>query len=236
MPGGDGMTVVFDTPAGTVRARASGESRRGSSRCRCCHRAVVRAPRRASTVKAAARQLRADVAFGGGFYAIVDCEAAGLSVDASRAPELRRAGMEIAAAVDAAQRMAHPATGSAEDIAGDDLHGAAAIRERRPAIRDGPARRPGWPIAGRDGDRRADGRARCDGPARRRSAVRSRRDRRHALLRPRRGPDAASASWAAIVAEIEGSAWITGEHTFLSAHGAIRSQRGQRRVRRRPSA
>ena len=69
-------------------------------------------------MKVAGRQLRADVAFGGGFYAIVDSEAVGLSVDVSRMPELRRAGVEFSAAVDTVQPWVHPATGLDEGIAG----------------------------------------------------------------------------------------------------------------------
>ena len=46
-------------------------------------------------VKLGTRTIRADVAFGGAFYAIVDCEAVGLPIDAAHLPELRRVGMEI---------------------------------------------------------------------------------------------------------------------------------------------
>ena len=51
------------------------------------------------------------------------------------------------------------------------------------------------------------------------SAVRPREPDRHALHRPRRRPDDASATTPAIVPEIEGSAWITGEHTFRDRRG-----------------
>ena len=54
------------------------------------------------TVKLASRQIRADVAFGGAFYAIVDSEAVGLPIDAAHLPELRRVGMEIKHAIEAA--------------------------------------------------------------------------------------------------------------------------------------
>src|SRR5438105_2793120 len=106
MPGGDGSTVVYDSPAGTIRA--------------CASIAGARAERVAFTnvpsfvlhgglaVKIGARQIRADVAFGGAFYAIVDSEAAGLPIDAAHLPELRRVGMEIKQAIEAAQSIAHP--------------------------------------------------------------------------------------------------------------------------------
>jgi proline racemase len=54
------------------------------------------------------RNVRVDVAFGGAFYAIVDSEAAGLGIETAYLPELRRVGMKIARAVDAAHRIEHP--------------------------------------------------------------------------------------------------------------------------------
>ena len=64
MPGGDGMTIVFDTAAGTVRARAAGTVER-VARVALINVASFVAQGSLS-VKAAGRQLRADVAFGGG--------------------------------------------------------------------------------------------------------------------------------------------------------------------------
>src|SRR5262249_7020383 len=60
------------------------------------------------SVKLASRTIRADVAFGGAFYAIVDGEAVGLPIDAAHLPELRRIGMEIKRAIEAAHTIAHP--------------------------------------------------------------------------------------------------------------------------------
>src|SRR6266850_1495490 len=126
LPGGDGATVVYDSPAGTIRARArfraapaampsdSGEAsvREGGRERRVTSVAFVNVPsfvlHGGFPVKIGNRQIRADVAFGGSFYAIVDSEAAGLTIDAAHLPELRRAGMEIKRAVEAAQRIAHP--------------------------------------------------------------------------------------------------------------------------------
>ena len=51
------------------------------------------------TVKLPSRMIRADVAFGGAFYAIVDCEAVGLPIDLAHLPELRRIGMPCSAMV-----------------------------------------------------------------------------------------------------------------------------------------
>jgi proline racemase len=51
---------------------------------------------------------RADVAFGGAFYAIVDSEAVGLPIDAAHLPELRRVGMEIKDAIESVHEITHP--------------------------------------------------------------------------------------------------------------------------------
>src|SRR5205085_1447932 len=60
------------------------------------------------TVKLASRTVRADVAFGGAFYAIVDSEAVGLPIDGAHVHELRRIGMEVKHAIEAAQTIVHP--------------------------------------------------------------------------------------------------------------------------------
>src|SRR6185503_18672695 len=54
------------------------------------------------------REIRADVAFGGAFYAIVDSEAAGIPISGSRLDDLRRTGMAIKHAIEAALRVEHP--------------------------------------------------------------------------------------------------------------------------------
>jgi proline racemase len=112
VPGGDARDLVFDTPAGIVRAQASID--RGDAGALRVER--VRYTSVPSFVMLAgvpvtlgARSLRADVAFAGGFYAIVDAEAAGVGLSAPFAPELRRAGMQIRKAVDAAHSIVHPA-------------------------------------------------------------------------------------------------------------------------------
>src|SRR5206468_7615708 len=59
------------------------------------------------TVRTASRTLRADIAFGGAFYAIVDCEAVGVPLDAAHLPELRRIAMEIKEAIESTGPIAH---------------------------------------------------------------------------------------------------------------------------------
>jgi len=59
-------------------------------------------------VSAGGRSVRADIAFGGAFYAIVDSESAGLPIVASRLPELRALGMAIAREVERLRVVVHP--------------------------------------------------------------------------------------------------------------------------------
>lgn len=107
IPGGDGSTIVYDTVAGTVRTlvtRDSGSAFRSVS--------VLNVPsfvlHGGLPVNLGARVIRADLAFGGAFYAIVDSESAGLGIDVAHVPELRRVGMAIARAIEAQHRVEHP--------------------------------------------------------------------------------------------------------------------------------
>jgi len=106
----DGETLTFDTVAGTVHVRArlqeQGERRRVDSVAFTNVPSFVASPGQA--VRIGTREVRVDVAFGGLFYAIVDTEAIGIPLDPARLPELRRLGAEIRHAVDAAG-IEHPA-------------------------------------------------------------------------------------------------------------------------------
>jgi proline racemase len=116
MPGGSGTTVVFDTTAGSVRAHAS------SSGARVERVSLTGVPsfvlHGGITVRLGERHVRADVAFGGAFYAIVDSEAVGVAIDAEHVAELRRAGREIARAVESALTIVHPAEQRLHGICG----------------------------------------------------------------------------------------------------------------------
>src|SRR6266853_3129842 len=95
LPGGDASTIVYDTPAGTIRTRATigvrqagkgGEAGEGGS-IRVERVSFVNVPSfvlyAGLPIQLGARHLRADVAYGGAFYAIVDSEAVGLAIDAA---------------------------------------------------------------------------------------------------------------------------------------------------------
>ncbi len=103
-------TIVLDSPAGPVTATARTSTDQGQTRVtsvsfRNVPSFILYA---GLPIRLGNRDLRADVAFGGAFYAIVDSEAAGIPVAADRLADLRRAGMTIARAVEAAVRVSHP--------------------------------------------------------------------------------------------------------------------------------
>jgi proline racemase len=265
LPGGDGATVVYDAPAGTIKARAHFAGAPADMANDCCEASAGRlepiapgtgsparlprwgprvGPRRRDErgaprerkecrvtsvafvnvpsfvlhggfpVKIGTRQIRADVAFGGAFYAIVDSEAAGLPIDAAHLPELRRAGMEIKRAVEAAQTIAHPLEPGLAGIYG--------------TIFTGPPNDPGADLrnvtvfADAEVDRSPCGTGTCavmavvdamgllseDKPFVHESLIGTR-------FTGRIAGRTTVGEYQAIVPEIEGSAWITGEHTFL---------------------
>lgn len=216
MAGGDGLSIVFDTVAGTVRVRAAGTPERVDRVTMIGVPSFV--ARGSLAVKAGTRLLRADVAYAGGFFAIVDGEAVGLSVDLSRVPELRRAGREIAEAVDAVQPWVHPGSGRQEACAGTIFTAPPRAEDADlrsvTVLADGQVgRSPGgtgtaalMAVLDAMGLLGADHLFVHEGIAGTRLTGRvvSR-----TLLGEQEG----------LVAEVEGSAWITGEHTFIAAPG-----------------
>ena len=106
----DGDRIVLDAPAGQIRARA--RVRREAGRTRVARVSFVNVPsftlHAALPIRLGSREVSVDVAFGGAFYAIVDAESAGLPVRAEYLSELRRAGMAIKHAVEAAVQVTHP--------------------------------------------------------------------------------------------------------------------------------
>lgn len=113
-------TVVFDTVAGTVYARPRLQNRGDSTSVDSVLFTNVPAfvVSGGQAVRLGSRELRVDVAFGGVFYAIVDTEAIGIPLNGSRLPELRRLGIDIRAAVNAAATVAHPADAALSGVTG----------------------------------------------------------------------------------------------------------------------
>jgi proline racemase len=125
LPGGDDASVVFDTPAGLVRAKASLSKDAGVVRVERV--SFVNVPSFVSygglIVKIGSRHVRVDVAFGGAFYAIVDSEAVGLPIDDEYVPELRRAGIAIQEAVERAHSITHPFDPNLNGVSGTIFSG-----------------------------------------------------------------------------------------------------------------
>jgi proline racemase len=223
MPGGDGTTIVYDSPAGTIRARArlgtsSLTSRDSEGNVRVESVAFLNVPsfvlHGGLSVKLASRHIRADVAFGGAFYAIVDSEAVGLPIDIAHLPELRRAGMEIKRAIEAVHTVAHPLEPGLRGIYGTIFTGPPS--DERADLRNVTI------FADAEVDRSPCGTGTAavmavidamglladEAPFVHESLIGTR-------FTGRTASRTAVGDYQAIVPEIEGSAWITGEHTFL---------------------
>ena len=224
VPGGDGATIVYDSPAGTIRARAQvreyaegGPGDHDARSVRVEHVAFVNVPSfvllPGIAVQLPNRTIRADVAFGGAFYAIVDSEAVGLPIDLAHLPDLRRVGMDIKRAIEAQHTVAHPLEPGLKGIYGTIFTG--------PADAAGADLRNVTIFADAEVDRSPCG----TGTA----AVMAVLDAMGLLLdgKPfvhesligttftgRVSSRTQVGERAAIVPEIQGSAWITGEHVF----------------------
>jgi proline racemase len=211
VPGRDASTVVFDTPAGTIRATA----RRTGERVERV--AYVNVPsfvvQGGVELTLGTRRIRADVAFGGAFYAIVDSESAGVPIDRAHLPELRRLAATISSAVERVLMPSHPLDSRIEGIGGVVFTG--------PPDNEGSDLKNVTVFAGQAVERSP-----CGGAT---AAVMAVVDAMGLLDEERRfvhesvigttisGRITARtvvADYPAIVPEIEGRAWITGEHTF----------------------
>jgi proline racemase len=216
VPGGDGRSLTFDTPAGTVRATAFWEQ--DGQGGRVARVAFLNVPsfvvHGGIDVVIGTRRVRADVAFGGAFYAIVDSESVGVPLDAAYVAELRRFGVEIKNAIERAQTIAHPLEPRLAGIQGTIFTGPP--RDSSADLRNVTV------FANGAIDRSASG----TGTA----AVMTVIDAMGLLddQRPfvhesivgttfsgRVAGRTMVGEYPAIVPEIQGSAWITGEHTFI---------------------
>jgi proline racemase len=209
------IEIVLDTPAGTVYARPRVLESGGSTRVDAV--AFTNVPAfvyiAGQPVKVGTREIRVDVAFGGAFYAIVDIEAVGVPLEARRLPELRRIATDIKAAVEASVVIAHPAEPRLTGLYG--------------VIFTGPPTDPEAHLRNLTvfADAEVD-RSPCGTGT---SAVMAVLDAMGllptdtafvhesligTLFRGRLLNRTQAGDLPAIVTEIEGSAWITGEHTF----------------------
>ena len=210
--------LILDTPAGPVEAHAAMLSDREGGR-RVPSVSFRNVPsfvfEAGVPVKlSGGRTVLVDIAFGGAFYAIVDAEAAGLAVDAARLPELRRIGTEVKAEVERMRQVVHPLDAGLKGIYGTIFtappqHPEAHLRnvtifadaevDRSPCGTGTAAVMAVLSEMGVLGD---------DAPFVHESIVGT-------LFTGTIGGRQAVADRPGIVPVIQGSAWITGEHTFL---------------------
>jgi trans-L-3-hydroxyproline dehydratase len=218
LPRGAPARLVLDSPAGPIRVTAEVEDHGGALRVRRV--AFENVPSfvflPGIAVTAGGRHARADVAFGGAFYAIVDAESVGLPLEAGRLADLRRAGMEIKRGVEASHRIAHPVDEGLKGLYGTIFTG--------PPRAEGADLRNVTVFADAEVDRSPCGTGTSavmavlaamellgDGQPFVHESVIGTTFRGTIRRRLMVG------DCPAIVPEIEGSAWITGEHTFVLA-------------------
>jgi proline racemase len=208
--------IVLDAPAGPIEARPSVTSAEG-------HRRVTSVAFRnvpsfvlaaGLPVQLGGRTVAVDVAFGGAFYAIVDAESAGLPIDAARLPDLRRTGMDIKRQVERLEKVVHPLDSGLRGIYGTIFtappHNADAHLRNVTVFADAEVDRSpcGTGTAAVMAVLHEMGVLAADAPFVHESIVGT-------LFNGRIVGRTEVGDRAAIVPEIEGSAWITGEHTFL---------------------
>jgi trans-L-3-hydroxyproline dehydratase len=215
-PGGDAASIVLDAPAGQIRARAELAVRDG--RRRVTRVSFINVPSfvfaSAVPVKIGTRTVPVDVAFGGAFYAIVDAEAAGVPVLAERLTALRETGMVIKHAIESQLTVVHPAEPGLTGIYGTIFTG--------PPTVEGADLRNVTIFAEAEVDRSPCGTGTC--------AVLAVLDAMGVVddTRPfvhesiigttfsaRVAGRTEVGAFRAIVPELSGDAWITGEHTFI---------------------
>jgi proline racemase len=213
---GDPPTIVLDSPAGPVRAQATLE--RVGDTTRVQRVAFVNVPafvlHAGLGVRIGGRDLRVDVAFGGAFYAIADSEACGVPIAGARLVDLRTLGMEIKRAVEAAVPIAHPLDAGLTGVYGTIFTG--------PPLTAEADLRNVTVFADAEVDRSPCGTGTCAVMAvlAAMGLLDESRSFTHESIigttfegqivgRTRVG------EYDAIVPAIAGSAWITGEHTFL---------------------
>ena len=212
-PAGGGSSLVLDAPAGQIRATAVIEE---PGRVKQVSFLNVPSFVLASgiPVKVGTRTIPVDVAFGGAFYAIVDSETAGVPVFPERLTELRQLGMAIKHAVEAQLTVVHPTEPGLHGIYGTIFTG--------PASTDAAHLRNVTIFAEGEVDRSPCGTGTC--------AVLAVLDAM-GIVQPgdpfvhesiigttfsAKVVDRTTVGdLVAIVPELTGSAWITGEHTFI---------------------
>ncbi len=176
------------------------------------------------SVRLGARELRVDVAFAGMFYAIADTEAIGIPLTISRLPDLRRLGVEIRASINAATDVSHPVDHHLSGVAGVIFTGppqdpeahlrnvtvfADGAVDRSPCAAGTSAVMAVLEAMGLLQDQPSPGFGGTGEQLFVHESVIGTLHRGRVVRRTLVG------DYPAIVTEIEGTAWVTGEHTFF---------------------
>ena len=223
---GSPRRLVFDTPAGAVHARARLQARGDSQSVDSV--VFTNVPSfvlsGGHSVRLGARELRVDVAFGGMFYAIADTEAIGIPLTIERLPDLRRLGMEIRASINAATDVSHPVDHHLSGVAGVIFTGppqdpeahlrnvtvfADGAVDRSPCATGTSAVMAVLDAMGLLQDQPSSGFSGTGEQLFVHESVIGTLHRGRVVRRTLVG------DYPAIVTEIEGTAWVTGEHTFF---------------------
>lgn len=116
VPAGGGRSLTLDTVGGCVRVVVE-PARPGVAGFNVQFENVPAFVLHGGAVAAlASRRVRVDIAFAGMFHAVVDSEALGIPLDGAHLPELRRAAAEIVRAVNATIPVAHPVDIDATEV------------------------------------------------------------------------------------------------------------------------
>ena len=108
------VRITLDSPAGPIQAVAQTAAAKGHNPAgiRVTSVRFVNVPsfvlHAALPLRVSNKEVRVDVAFGGAFYAVVDSEAVGIPIQPGRLPDLRRVGMEIKQLVEKSVKVEHP--------------------------------------------------------------------------------------------------------------------------------
>ncbi len=207
---GTSPRLAFDAPAGTVHAEAHMQS--AGSHARVDRVTLTNVPSYVlmggHVVTIGSRHLRVDIAFGGALHAIIDSEAAGISLEAPAIPELRRLAAQIRHAVDAMAEVKRRGGLQGVTFTGPPADPEAHLRNVTVSAsgavdRSASATGTSAVMAVLD----AMGLLQGDQPFVHESLVGT-------LHRGRVARRTQVGEITAIVPEIDGSAWITGEHVF----------------------
>lgn len=210
-----GEVITLDTVAGSIRTRAMVTTRGGAARVESVAWTSVPAFVSAAghPVRLGARGVRVDLAFGGVFHAIVDTEAIGIPLVGARLPDLSRLATDICTALNSSAVVTHPGDAS--------INGVEAVTFTS-APQDPEAHLRSLTVS-------AGGRINRSPGGTGTAAVMAVLDAMGLLLddqpfvhegfsgtlfRGRVVGRTQAGELPAILAEVTGSAWITGEHTF----------------------